>query len=456
MDLRRQLSRGWLARILLVLFVPGLAFAFVDEEPKRLIRYPWAVPPGVSTSHEYERFTWLPFEEGKPFNLAGRKTLTGDWKGWRSRLEGEGVTVVADYITQIAGNPVGGRYGKVTYTHNFGIWLNFDLEKVVGWTGGSLHLSGNDRAGTSLSGRAIENLFAVQQIFGSETVHLTTLFFEQSLFKRNWNIVIGRINWGDDFAQSPLYCKFQNLGFCGNPVAIPMNVNLSSYPSSAWGVRSRLDLYNQFEILLGLYNTQAGFRAAKYHGVNFNIPSDSGVGFAWELQYDPNRMGGYPGHYKVGGYVDTEPLPEFVSGKTGQAATGVYLAFDQELYRPGPPGSSPNLKAFWTFTWATPETQKLQFFSSAALLYQGLIPGRSEDTAGLGVVWGGFSEDLREQQRQAADEVQTYEMIAEANYEVAPYPWLQIQPSLQYVLRPQGYGSRSNALVVALQMNVIF
>ena len=79
---------------------------------------------------------------------------------------------------------------------------------------------------------------------------------------------------------------------------------------------------------------------------------------------------------------------------------------------------------------------------------------RPNDTAGLGFVWGGYSEDLRTSQRSLGQETQTYEMIVETNYEFDPFPWLQLQPSLQYVIRPSGYGSRAGAFVIAFQVNV--
>ena len=441
-----------------ILLALGLALSMAPawaETAPRNDAYPWrSAPPGVPTTPDYRVHDWYRYRPPPKEQPTGRKRLSGNWGGWRDRIERAGITILADYLTEVAGNPVGGERRTATYSHNIGVWVRFDLERLVDWDGGRFHVSGNERAGNSLSAEAIGNVFAVQQIFGSQTVHLTTMFLEQSLFDDVWNIVAGRINWGDDFAHSPLYCKFQNLGFCGNPLSLPINVPVPTYPNSSWGIRSRLDL-DEFEILLGAYNTHPGFRAAKFHGVDFSIRSDSGVAFTWELQYDPNRYGdGYPGHYKAGGYVDSGRSQKWVSGETGHNAYGFYLAFDQRIYRPGPPGTSPAVTAFWTFTYAPPEMQTFQFFTSAAVLAQGLIPARSDDTLALGFVWGGYSEDLRASQRAVGEEVQTYEMILETNYEFDIQPWFQVQPGIQYVIRPSGRGSLSNALVLALQINI--
>lgn len=444
------------AWLLAAAILAGGSLASAQDSGHRIDTYPWrSSPPGVPTSPAYREHDWYRYRPPPAAQPTGRKRLSGNWGGWRDRLDDAGVRILGDYLTEIAGNPAGGEVRKLTYTHNIGVWVNLDLAKLVGWTGGEFHVSGNQRAGTSLSAEAIGNVFAVQQIFGSQTVHLTNMFFEQSLFEDRWNMVAGRINWGDDFAHSPLYCKFQNLGFCGNPLSIPINVPVPTYPNSSWGFRTRFDIEDEFEILLGAYNTHPNFRDAKFHGVDFSIRADSGVAFTWELQWDPNRSSpGLPGHYKVGGYVDSGAAKKWISGENGYNAQGYYLAFDQRIYRPGPPGTSPAVTAFWTFTYAPPEMQTFQFFTSAAILYQGLFPPRSDDTFGLGFVWGGYSEDLRQSQRASGEEVQTYEMIIEGNYEFDIVPWFQVQPGLQYVIRPSGRGSLSNAFVIALQINV--
>ena len=66
------------------------------------------------------------------------------------------------------------------------------------------------------------------------TWRLKSYFFDEKL-----DIVGGRINALDDFATSPLYCFAQNLGFCGNPLSIPVNASVPSYPGAAWGIRAR-------------------------------------------------------------------------------------------------------------------------------------------------------------------------------------------------------------------------
>src|SRR5262249_38315672 len=157
-------------------------------------------------------------------------SLTGNWGGFRDRLRDEyGLAVAGDYTSESAGNPIGGRRQGVTYTHNIGLALFADPEKLLGpsipalWAP-LLHataflVSASNRAGRSLSAQYIGNVYAVQQIFGGQTTRLVHLAVAKAFFRRKLRIAAGRINGLDDFIASPLYCNAQNLAFCGNPLS---------------------------------------------------------------------------------------------------------------------------------------------------------------------------------------------------------------------------------------------
>jgi porin len=87
------------------------------------------------------------------------------------------------------------------------------------------------------------------------------------------------------------------------------------------------------------------------------------------------------------------------------------------------------------------------WFFSAGVVYQGLIPGRDNDTAAFGLAYGKFSKYLSGQH---------YEMVLEWTYEVAIAPWLTLQPDLQYIIKPSGMSNIANALVGGMQIAINF
>ena len=61
--------------------------------------------------------------------------LTGDWGGPRNTFYDEGVSINANYLSNLAGNPVGGKSAGFTYCDNIGFELALDLEELIGWKG---------------------------------------------------------------------------------------------------------------------------------------------------------------------------------------------------------------------------------------------------------------------------------------------------------------------------------
>src|SRR4029077_13319775 len=130
----------------------------------------------------------------RPFQLTlPRDHLFGDWEGLRSQLENEGFVPTLSFVTNIGGNPIGGRDQGVTHADNFGLDLLFDLDKLVGLKGGSFLVSMSQRSGSSLSREYIGNVFTVQQVFGGQTFHLIDVAYQQKLLDERVEFRVGRI-----------------------------------------------------------------------------------------------------------------------------------------------------------------------------------------------------------------------------------------------------------------------
>jgi porin len=389
--------------------------------------------------------------------------LTGNWGGRRTELENVyGLFVLGSYTAEVAGNPVGGRTQGVKYTHDARLTLVADLEKLVGVPHTRFIASASNRAGESLSKENIGNVYQVQQLFGGQTTRLVHLALGMELFDDRLDIVAGRLNGLDDFAASPLYCNAQNLAFCGNPLSIPVDVNISSHPNTAWGFRARWAPDPAVYVMGGTYNTRAGFRANRFHGVDFSIRDDSGVIGIGEVGVHPHRIGptglftSLPGNYKVGGYWDTEPRTNFDTGHLERGTGGFYAAFDQMLWQE-PDTNPPQGLSLWTaFHWAPSDMNAQDRFFSWGFVYTGLVPGRDRDVAGFYGAYGHFSADQRSAQRRAGQPGQVYETVLELNYRINLLPWFYLQPDIQGIINPGAAHRIDDALVFALQFGVPF
>src|SRR5277367_3312561 len=139
-----------------------------------------------------------------PFQLTlPRAHLLGDWLGLLPELENQGITPTLTFVTDLAGNPVGGKSQGFTEADNLGLDLLFDLHKLVGLEGGSILVSMSQRSGSSLSAERVGNVFTIQQVYGGETFHLIDVAYQQKLLDDRVEFRLGRIATGDDFLVSP-------------------------------------------------------------------------------------------------------------------------------------------------------------------------------------------------------------------------------------------------------------
>src|SRR5690348_5188477 len=86
-----------------------------------------------------------------------------DWGGVRSRLEESGVTPRLMLVTDVAGNPAGGRSQGATAPTSIELSLFFDLDRMFGMPGASIFASFSERWGHRLSSDYIGNVFSAQQ-----------------------------------------------------------------------------------------------------------------------------------------------------------------------------------------------------------------------------------------------------------------------------------------------------
>lgn len=415
--------------------------------------------------------------------------LLGDWWGFRNELEEEGVVFSLTYTNNIAGNPVGGKSKGFTYTDNTGFGATFELEKLIGWDGASLTISGLNRAGTSLSQDYIGNQFTVQQVFGGQTAMFYALFLEQKILDDKVAIKLGRFATGDDFASSPIYWYYMNNGIDGNPQALPVNTQFSAYPWAVWAARVRARLNEEVNVMAGAYQVSTRVFQRAYQGMDWSIRPDDGVLLISQVGWTPEffkrpvpatsastqdgkstvdsksyksasttetEMAGLPGHYWFGAYYSPWQFSQFGTDEMATDSYGFYWHADQMVFQESP-GSQQGL-VLWSASVLSPQQNiaKLPFQLNAGAVYTGLIPGRDLDATMLGFVYGKFSRNFARSVDAAGGGYPQYEIVVEAGHRFNINRFLYAQPNLQWVINPGGTGNIPNALVLGAQVGVVF
>ncbi|HSE45529.1 MAG TPA: carbohydrate porin [Gemmatimonadales bacterium] len=378
--------------------------------------------------------------------------MTGNWFGTRTSLTALGVRPSITYVTDLQANVLGGLRKASAYAGQLNVDLRFDMEKLAGLPGLSLDMSGNWASGSDLS-NSIGNVFDVAQAFDGTEVRLYTLFLRQALFEGRLDVKAGRFATGDDFLVGPSFVGLVNEALNPRMTVVQINVpGVTTGPNATWGGRVVARPTEALSVTAGAFYSDPSLDQLTTNGTEFAIDAGNGYFAIGEATYHLNHgkgATGLPGHYRIGGYYDSNRFASFTDPASQRRGNyGFYLTGEQMVFRELGAVSVQGLSVYGSVIYAPQERiNAIPYFAEVALGYQGLLPGRDSDVAAMALYYGGFSRYLPGQ---------TYELTLEWTYALVVAPWLTIQPDIQYIVHPSGKSSVSNALVVGVQLSLQF
>jgi porin len=412
----------------------------------------------------------------------GSEHLFGDWRGLRPKLGDHGIDLQLDYTTETAWNVSGGRRHGADYAHQIGLAVDVDWEKLAGLSGLSTHTVFVNRAGRNASADYIgDPVIQAQEIYGAGFdmgVKLVSFYAEQSLWGGRVDLAAGRLAVGSDFAASPLYCDFMTLTICGHPRALTSNQGFTDWPTASWGGRIRFRPTADTYVMAGVYESKP-FPPGGRTGWDWSTHGQTGQTFPVEVAWEPVFEGGrLPGHYKLGLAYDNSEFPDHYVDAAGQpfltsgaaprlhnGRTSQWATADQMFVRNGP-GQNDGLVALAAYAHNSPDTSLFEHFVWVGVLDRGFWRARPNDQFGLAVTYYKLSHSLtrREELQQTLGlpftdgeyGVQSDALVLEANYNIAVYRGIQVQPEIEYFVRPGGQHAVSNSLVLGLKTHVLF
>ena len=416
-----QLTRviGVLGIVVLMMIGPAAA----QEKPN--------VPPSVPETP----LSWM---EGP--------SLTGDWGGLRTRLEERGVTPYATYSVEGFGTVSGGSPNGADWTSELEFGLDVDLEKLVGWEGGSVHASFLWIEGTNPSER-IGNLNAISSLSAPAAARVYQLWYKQTLGPVT--VKLGQVVASDDFMVSSAAALYLNAGF-GTYPTFTANINAPAYPLGGPGAVVTWQAVESVTLQSGVYVADAGPNDGGNHG--FGWSTDHGWVVFAEAVYKAS-LGGQAGVYKLGGYYDTAPFTDLVTGVSDRGNWSLYVLGDQTLY--GGADGVPTVTVFAGLGLSPQQDRNtVYYYGQAGVNVVGLVPFRPKDVLGLAATYTRFSDDFVDANRVAGTPVTSQEAIVELTYQAVITPFLTLQPDLQLVF--DANQSRRDAVVFGVRLIAVF
>lgn len=410
-----------------------------------------------------------------------RSTLLGDLGGLRTRLSDAGITVNLVEQTDLHGNTSDGYKQGATYDGLTTLTMQLDTEKAGLWAGGMFNVSGLQIHGRNLSQYYLGSLQTSSGIEALPTTRLWEIWYQHSFLEGAFDVKLGQQSIDQEFISSANGAIFINNAM-GWPLLPSMDMYAGGpvYPLSSLGVRFRGTPMQNVSLLGGVFqdNPPGGpfandsqLRGSTRWGGNFNLRT--GALFIAEAQYALNqplapgaaagasKPLGLPASYKIGAWYDTAAFPDQRLDTAGIARASaasngnpkmrkgnysVYGVADQGIWRPSP--DSPMLVSLFARAMGSTGDRNLVDFSiNGGVTVKALIPGRENDTLGLGFGVGTIGSSARQADRDrialggalgSTSPVRSNETFIEVTYQAQVTPWLQIQPDFQYVIRPAG------------------
>jgi len=420
-----------------------------------------------------------------------RDTLLGDLGGVRSKLVDHGITFGLIDTEEGFANLSGGLRRSTVYEGLTQVSLKLDTAKLGLWEGGTFYASLDQIHGRGPSRYLVGNLQTLSSIESQQSTKLYDLYYEHALLNNALSIRVGQFGADEEFTLTSYGAGFVNSNF-GFPVlpAVDLPNGGPAYPLAALGARVKYAATDQITLLGAAFNGDpiSPYQTAQNtNGTDFrwNPPKD-GVFMIGEMQYAMNqgeKDAGLPGTYRLGMWYHTGAFNNYtartaVSFANPYSGTGakvqnnysVYAVADQLVWRMGEksgdsadPAKQRGIGVFARLMGSPSQQNQITFAASGGVVWKGPLDARQDDQIGLGVNYTVIGSAYRAQQRAAGLPAPSSETVFEVNYLAQLTGWLQVQPSLEYVVRPGGGvpnpnapGVIKNATVVGLRSIVTF
>ncbi|MEI6072930.1 MAG: carbohydrate porin [Verrucomicrobiae bacterium] len=389
-------------------------------------------------------------------------------KGQAALQKEAGILLYFDYYGVFLGNPTGGLDQSVGYSHEIVIGGHFDLDKMIGWKGAVLTASFADGTGHNLS-QNIGNYFTVSESYVENTGVLFDLYLTQKLFDDKLDLRIGRMSTGQFFATLPAFGLQVNGGINGNPNNLFSNAPFHAGITATNAAMIKYKPTKESYVSTGIFQATPRLGVYAYHGADFSIRQSDGILMMFEGGWKPTfgaskglskdkevvANPGLPGIYKVGGYWSNYTFDQFSGGQIANAY-GFYAMGQQMVWRSSKEAND-NF-SLWGGVVYSPQTNisSNPFMGMAGTIWQGLIPGRDQDQWLTCFLISNYSRSYANSPSNPGTTTPTYEAVLETSYVIQLNKYISIQPDIQYVIRPNGYGNIPNALVIGLQSVISF
>lgn len=393
-----------------------------------------------------------------------RQFLLGDWGRIRSGWAEKGITFEFFYITDVQGNPSGGKQQTEADWQRVRGTVDINFDQFLQWQGLRFHATGLWQAGGNL-GLKIGTLANPSDLVSANAARLDSFWLEQFFLKKKVRVRAGQLagldfygnqDFGGTWLMEPLGYAFGNLFS-----SVYESFNPAGTPGAEVRFAPKANFYVKAAVMSG--------NRDPYHqdptGFEFKIRNTPDFLFETGYLVDPpedntaNRANPatqklYPGSYKFGGVFNRGPF----SDPAGRTSNGNYLVYgmaSQAVFR-NEAGSNRGLDATFGFDWAPGDVSRENVQITAGARFNAPFRRRKNDRIACGFVYSKISDPFQGFGELLGGAPLGSEKAIELNYSVQIKPYFLIEPTFQYYVNVGANPAFGNAPVFGLRSKVTF
>jgi len=393
-------------------------------------------------------------------NIWERETLTNGFLVLNDELTNKGIEIGLGVTSIYQQNVRGGiskhrRTGRITGSYD--LELSADLQKLLGIEGGSLYMLTEGSFSDGIDGPSVGSFFGVNgDARGDRSMDITELWYEQVFADETIRLRIGKMDLTGGFEHRGCPVSFDCVTYANDETIQFLNnalINNPTIPFPEYGLGAAVHYAptDFWYVSAAVADAQAdvretGFRTTFYNEDYFLYIFETGVTPQLESVNGPLQ-----GAYRAGLWNDPQPKAHSDATENYRDDVGFYLSCDQMLAKENAePEDSQGLGTFFRYGYANSKRNDITNFWSAGFQYQGLLEGRDDDVLGVGFAHGVFSD------MASSTYPEDYENVLELYYNAQISPWLNVSPSIQYIVNPGGTKGTSDAVVLGLRLQMRF
>ncbi len=351
------------------------------------------------------------------------------------------------YTADVIGPIDGGASKAGRFLDNLDLMADLDLDKAVGWSGGSAHIHVLNNSG----GQPNDLVGSLQGVDNIEVSRQRTRLYELWLQQ----------DFGHGSVRAGLYdlnSEFYVTDSSGLLMAPPFGIGSefastgpngpSIFPSTTLAVRVRGEFGQGGYVQAAVLNANAG-TIGDPHGLDMGL--DRGALMIAEAGRD-GRTRIAAGAWKYSRKQD-DIRDLAANGDPAHAdAQGLYVLAEQEWSAPDAPGA--RVRSFVRVGVSDGDTSPFRGGWQAGLLVEKVFAGRPDSAFSIGVEQGLLSSKHRANGADAGFDLGSAESSLEITYSDKLTERLTIQPDLQYIRRPGGDRDADDAIVAGLRLTL--